>query len=317
MLYFLQLLRFIASLLVLFFHLKLEGSGYKGVDIFFVISGFVMYYTLFSVSRPTAFKFIINRFTKIFFLYWVAITLLYFIMPHEMEIFSLKTILLFPGHTPVLGVSWSLSYELYFYTIIGVVVYLVKPGFHKFLFIAALFITTMVTCINLTSLTFKGSLFNFLIGQNLWEFLLGILSGYLFTAKVISPASALKIAALSFLLVLVVSIPFNTPVSYLIYGPLSFTLVWSITSYEKRYPLNKKLIPLIKILGEASYAIYLFGPIVTVVIVPNNTFSVIMIILITIALSVLFNRIVESKFLKWSRKIIFNSFAYAKTNKGY
>jgi peptidoglycan/LPS O-acetylase OafA/YrhL len=236
-------------------------------------------------------------------------------MPSETEFFNLKTILLFPGHTPVLGVSWSLSYELYFYTIIGIVVYLVKGRFHKLLFIGALIITTVVTCLNLTPLTFKGSIFNFLIGQNLWEFLLGILSGYLFTTKIINSALALKIAVFSFLLILVVSVPFNTPVSYLIYGPLSLALVLSITLYEKRYSLNRKLIPLVKVLGEASYAIYLFGPIVTVVIVPENTLSIIIIILVTIVLSVLFNRLIESKFLKWSRKIIFNSFASAKTNK--
>jgi exopolysaccharide production protein ExoZ len=315
MLYFLQLLRFIASLLVLFFHLKLVESGYKGVDIFFVISGFVMYYTLFSVKRPRALKFIINRFTKIFFLYWFAIVLLYFIMPHKPEFFTLKTILLFPGHTPVLGVSWSLSYELYFYFIIGFIVYRVPARFHKVLFAGGFIACTVITFINLTSLSFKGSMVNFLIGQNLWEFLLGILSGYFFSIKVINPASALKIAVGSFLLLMIISFPWNSPISYIVYGPLSFAIVWCITSYEKRYPVNKKLQGLIKVLGEASYGIYLFGPIITLVIVPRNTFSKFMIIFITIAFSILFNRFIESKFLKWSRRIIFNTLAYEKIKR--
>lgn len=274
-----------------------------------------MYYTLFASNRPRAFKFIINRFTKIFFLYWFAIILLYFILPHKIQFFTVKTILLFPGHTPVLGVSWSLSYELYFYFIIGFVVYQVPARFHKYLFIGAFIASTLTTCINLTPLSLKGSIVNFFIGQNLWEFLLGILSGYFFSIKVISPASALRIAVSSFLLLIIISIPWNSPFSYIVYGPLSFVIVWFITSYEKRNPVKNKLKDLIKVLGEASYGIYLFGPIVTVVIVPRNTFSVIMIVSVTIVFSILFNRFIESKFLKWSRKIIFDAVTDAKIKR--
>jgi peptidoglycan/LPS O-acetylase OafA/YrhL len=50
-LYTLQINRFIAALLVLFSHLGLVYSGYKGVDIFFVISGYVMYHILF-IEKP-------------------------------------------------------------------------------------------------------------------------------------------------------------------------------------------------------------------------------------------------------------------------
>ncbi len=315
MLYFLQLLRFIASLMVLFFHLDLLGSGYKGVDIFFVISGFVMYYTLFHVARPAAFKFIVNRFTKIFFLYWFAVLVLFFIMPPNSAFFSLKTILLFPGHTPVLGVSWSLSYELYFYFLIGIVVYLIPGKFHKYIFMSALAASTVVTCLNLTSISFKGSIINFFIGQNLWEFLLGILSGYFFSNKIIKPKQALAGAVISFFLLIFISIPFNTPISYIIYGPLSFVLVWLITSYEKTLPIGKKYINIIKVLGEASYAIYLFGPIVTVIVGTKNSFSLIVIIVTTIVFSILFNRFVESRFLKWSRKMIFRSVPYSNMKK--
>jgi exopolysaccharide production protein ExoZ len=314
MLYFLQLLRFIASLLVLLFHLKLVESGYKGVDIFFVISGFVMYYTLFSLSRPRAFKFIVNRLTKIFFLYWVAVMLLYIIMPYKHEFFTLRTIFLIPGHTPVLGVSWSLSYELYFYFVIGLMAYAVPARLHVPLFIAFFIACTIITFLNLTSLSYKGSAVNFFIGQNSREFLFGILSGYCFTTERIKPVFAVGATIVAFIVFLVVSIPWNKPLSYIIYGPLAFAIVWLISAYEKGYPMSKKLTGVVKVAGEASYGIYLFGPIVTVVIVPGSTFSIIMIIVTTVVFSVLFNRFVESRFLKWSRKIIFNSPVYAKIN---
>ena len=314
MLYFLQLLRFIASLLVLLFHLKLVESGYKGVDIFFVISGFVMYYTLFYLSRPRPFKFIVNRLTKIFFLYWIAVGLLYIIMPYKHEFFTLRTIFLIPGHPPVLGVSWSLSYELYFYLVIGLIAYLVPSRFHRLLFIAFFIACTIITFINLTALSFKGSIVNFFIGQNPWEFLFGILSGYCFATKRIKPLLAIAVTTIALILFLVISLPWNTALSYIIYGPLAFVIVWLISVYEKGYPMSKKLTGIVKVVGEASYGIYLFGPIITVVIVPDSTFSIIMIIVTTVVFSVLFNRFVESRFLKWSRKIIFNSSVFAKIN---
>lgn len=133
--YTLQIIRFIASLLVLLFHLNLVSSGYKGVDIFFVISGFVMYYTPFSATPPKASKFITNRLTKIFFLYWVALVLLYIIAPYTIDYSFLKTLLLIPGHQSVLGVSWSLSYELYFYFFTGIAVYLIPAPYQRPIFL--------------------------------------------------------------------------------------------------------------------------------------------------------------------------------------
>lgn len=139
--------------MVLLFHLNLVHTGYKGVDIFFVISGFVMYYSLYFKSRPKAFNFIINRLTKIYFLYWVALILLYVIKPFKVEASFFKSFFLIPGHYSILGVSWSLSYELYFYFLIGTVVYLVRNKYHKEIFYLLFFISTSITFINLTSFT--------------------------------------------------------------------------------------------------------------------------------------------------------------------
>ncbi|MEO7316263.1 MAG: acyltransferase [Ginsengibacter sp.] len=307
MLYFLQLIRFIAANLVLLYHLSLFDSGYKGVDLFFVISGFVMYYTLYTRTKPSAFKFIINRITKIFFLYWVAIVALYFILPSNTAFFNLKTILLFPGHSPVLGVSWSLSYELYFYFLIWIAVYLLPSRYHFFIFFTFLTLTTAVTFINLTEYTLKGSIWNFLIGQNLWQFLLGLVSGYFFTNKSVPSKPALVIVISSSLLFLVINIPFDTPISYLIYGPIAFTIVWLISSFEKSFTFYKKPGEIIKVLGEASYAIYLFGPIITLLIGPDTPTNIFLIIVATITFSILFNRMVESPFLRWCRNLIFQN----------
>lgn len=302
-LYALQLLRFVAAFLVLLFHLHLAPSGYKGVDIFFVISGFVMYYTLFCKSRPRAFHFIVNRFTKIFFLYWVAIFLLLVIQPYEISSSLFQTVLLTPGHPSVLGVSWSLSYELYFYFVTGLVVYFVKERYHLIVFFTLLLISTGITIINLSSSSLKGSVFNFLLGANFWEFLLGIGCGFLAMTryKKINAAFSAFAAFASGMCLLAIHIPYNTPLSYVVYGPLSFLLVFFLTAFEKERTINPAAAKLFKVLGDASYGIYLFGPIAAILVSETDNTSRFLIIIVTIAWSVLFHMVVENRFLKWIR----------------
>lgn len=305
-LYTLQLLRFIAALLVLLFHLHLAPSGYKGVDIFFVISGFVMYYTLFCKSRPRAFHFIVNRFTKIFFLYWVAILLLLIIQPYEISSSIFQTVLLTPGHPSVLGVSWSLSYELYFYFVMGLVVYCVKERYHLPVFFLLLFISSCITIVNLSSFSLKGSPLNFLLGANFWEFLLGIGCGFLamIRYKKINAVFCAFAAFVAGVCLLAVDISYNSPLSYVIYGPLSFLLVFFLTAFEKERTVNPVAARLFKLLGDASYGIYLFGPIVAILISETDDTSRFIIIIVTIGWSILFNRVVENRFLKWIRSKI-------------
>ena len=301
----LQFLRFAASLMMLLFHLNFVRSGYKGVDVFFVISGFVMYYSLFYKPRPKAFNFVINRLSKIFFLYWVALILLYLIRPFKLESSFFSSFLLIPGHYSVLGVSWSLSYELYFYFLIGAVAYLVPYKYHKQIFYLLFLISTSITFINLTSFTLKGSFINFLFGGNFWEFLLGIAGSYLCVTyhKTIRPTTAKSIALFSCLLIIIIAIPYANPVSFLVYGPMSFLLVTFFAVYEKNRAVDDRLSKLFKILGDASYAIYLFGPIVTILISANNNLSKIIIIIFTICFSILFNQLIENNFLIWVKSI--------------
>jgi exopolysaccharide production protein ExoZ len=302
-LYTLQLLRFVAAFLVLLFHLHLAPSGYKGVDIFFVISGFVMYYTLFCKSRPRAFHFIVNRFTKIFFLYWVAILLLLLIQPYEISGSIFQTVLLTPGHPSVLGVSWSLSYELYFYFVTGLVVYFVKERFQLRLFFILLLVSSCITILNLSSYTLKGSFLNFLVGANFWEFLLGISCGFLAMSrpKKINAFFSVSAAFVTAICLLAVHVPYNTALSYVVYGPLSFLLVFFLTSFEKERTVNPLAAKLFKVLGDASYGIYLFGPIVAILISETDDTSRFIIIIVTIAWSILFNMLVENRFLYWVR----------------
>ena len=145
--YHIDLLRFFAALYVLFFHYcyrgyfkdglstlqfaSLEGFskyGYLGVDLFFIISGFVI---LMSAQNSDIIKFIISRFSRLYPAYWVcllltATVLLFFGTPSQKP--NMSEILLnltmfhgFFGIPHVDGVYWSLIIELKFYIIIGII----------------------------------------------------------------------------------------------------------------------------------------------------------------------------------------------------
>jgi exopolysaccharide production protein ExoZ len=106
-----------------------QGLGQLGVKIFFCISGFIIYNSTEKLTPcfSSAREFILRRGIRIAPLYWIA-TLVYVIklsaqgnIPGFDEI--LKSILFIPygdGHgmmRPVLGVGWSLNFEMMFYGI--------------------------------------------------------------------------------------------------------------------------------------------------------------------------------------------------------
>lgn len=113
----------------------LEGWGYNGVDIFFVISGFVMLYTQLARKRQFS-SFIKSRIVRIVPLYWLLTTLLavtYLVLPsafREMAItpdwaaasyFFMSAVLQDKG--PIINVGWTLEWEMLFYFAFGLSLY--------------------------------------------------------------------------------------------------------------------------------------------------------------------------------------------------
>lgn len=133
----LQMLRAIAALLVMFFHgtemmqtawgysylNHLFAAGFSGVDIFFVLSGFIIYYTnTTKPSRPHIFA--IKRFVRIYPVYWVVIGLLLIAhqiypvgnQPYKEDLnVILKAFFLFPQAQGLVHAAWTLSFEIAFY----------------------------------------------------------------------------------------------------------------------------------------------------------------------------------------------------------
>src|SRR5262249_762899 len=134
-----QVLRAIAALLVLVEHASNESlrkigssliaNGPFGVDIFFVISGFVMVYSserLFGQPRAPA-KFLSRRIARIVPVYWVATSVfVWFSVPYA----STKAVfgsLFFAPHlpreAPLLLVGWTLIFEMFFYAVFAIALF--------------------------------------------------------------------------------------------------------------------------------------------------------------------------------------------------
>jgi exopolysaccharide production protein ExoZ len=145
-----QALRAFAAYAVVLFHFHLAPVGFAGVDLFFVISGFIMGQVGVRESPST---FLSRRVIRIVPLYW-AITLVYCAVAFVPGIFDrfnfnsielLKSLLFVPyldasGHVyPLVIPGWTLNYEMFFYLIFTLSLFARGPRLVALLAIALLF----------------------------------------------------------------------------------------------------------------------------------------------------------------------------------
>ena len=142
-----QFLRCVAAMLVVVYHASArmpsgEGpvswlfqagtaTGFAGVDVFFVISGFIMAWTTFEkAGSEDGSDFARRRVARIYSGYWpffilAAVVFAWARAGHFAESNLLKSFFLWPqplNHN-LLEVTWTLSFELYFYALFTLVVW--------------------------------------------------------------------------------------------------------------------------------------------------------------------------------------------------
>jgi exopolysaccharide production protein ExoZ len=257
--YSLQYLRALAALAVVAFHTTLTGRvGQAGVDVFFVVSGFIMWTV--SEREAAPLQFLARRFIRIWPLYAVATVVMG--LHNHVNLSDLTRSLLFipyrdaSGHIwPVLVQGWTLNYEVLFYLLVAAT--LLSP---RRLMAAAL--TGILAALVAAGLLWRpaSALASSYTSPLLLEFVAGVWLGRLVTSGW-RPNPILGAGLVVFgLIALAASNMIATDDAYrvLVWGIPSAALVTGLLAVELA-GWAPKVAPL-RILGDASYSIYLFHP---------------------------------------------------------
>lgn len=259
----LQYLRAFAAINVVLFHIigtataygykpnffsYLEGWGSNGVDIFFVISGFVMYYIQYHKKRSSI-EFFKLRLVRILPMYWfvtfIVIAAMYSLpstnfnnSPPEFQKI-IESLFFLSGamskETPIVYVGWTLEWEILFYLIISF----------------SLFFKTKFQSIGFVILTlFLISYFS--REYIVLEFLYGMLVAFTFFNFKLSKNFGLILFILGFtLLILTLALDFDKQNRFLFWGGPSMLIVLGAVFAPQ---INNRFM---RYLGDSSYSIYL------------------------------------------------------------
>ncbi|WHX65544.1 acyltransferase [Peribacillus frigoritolerans] len=272
-----QMIRGIAAILVVLYHINnlflsnfnvhfsygFFSPGSMGVDVFFVLSGFIMYYIHHSdIGKKSKLKnFARKRFIRIYPVYWVVsffLILLYLAIPSFGEsyyrdpTFIIKSLILIPQSVqPILGVAWSLTHEVYFYLIFALLIIVNKKYYN-------LIIITWVTLTFLNIFIRTDNYFvNFLLNTYNFEFLLGGLVAFIVIKKIhFSYKFSINLALGLFLISWLSNLFFSIDgYRVILWGIPSALLLYGLVI--KDLTLTKSPPKFLLFLGDASYSIYL------------------------------------------------------------
>ena len=278
---FIQVLRGAAALLVVLHHALTPSDGIPvsqsyfhfgaaGVDVFFVISGFIIYMSTSTRHQPAG-DFLIKRAARIFPPYWIATGLLVFthlflgmqrdmVLSPSHTIFSLLLIAhdspTVPGSAyPLLIPGWTLQYEIFFYGIFAIALLCARN--HVVPFVAAVLFALVLagSALSISPAPAADIAFSVYTNPLLLEFLAGILIGVVALRRpawldirfgLLMPLG-LALLVLSDYLVLPRVIEWGVPAMFLVFGAVNFEPL------ALQMPIPRFLV----LLGDASYSIYL------------------------------------------------------------
>ena len=270
-----QLGRAVAAILVVLYHggrmlpqyvgpidvAKYFTFGNAGVDFFFALSGFIIFYVhQQDINSPARLgHYLFRRTTRVYPIYW-AVTLLaigLLVAKRDWATLSpahvIASLLLIPEarQWPIVGVAWTLCHEMMFYAVFAIFIY------SRIMGICAVALWTAVVGFGL--FVPHSGLLNFIESPYHIEFAFGALAAYLARAKPVRIAPAL--AGMGILAFLIVGLKFNHLLGEnqftgrLLYGLSSTFIIYGLAVWESggklRYPGWAAY------LGAASYSIYL------------------------------------------------------------
>jgi len=237
--------------------------GHAGVDLFFVISGFIILYVHYDdIGHPKRLgRYVGRRLTRILPTYWVALTLTILLglaggraFPPISDVAWSATLL--PSHNELLlGVAWTLQFEIVFYAVFSILI------IHRRVGLMALAI--WLAWIGLATLRpgVGGGVPGSLYGVYNLEFFLGMGAGYCVkTYTIWAPRKLLTLGIALFVAAAVAEniqlIDGYTNLSRLIYGVPATIIVLGMAAADRQGLIT---IPrILQTLGDSSYSIYLF-----------------------------------------------------------
>ena len=280
-----QYLRAIAALLVAYFHSTIQLPSLTplfhqyllaslnlptGVDIFFVISGFIM---LVTSQRTLPKQFMVRRLIRIVPLYWALTILVAILLTWRPSLFRTTVVTLpfllqslafipyaNPGQggeaKPILVPGWSLNFEMFFYVIFAVT--LLVPLRRRVLVCGILF--ALLTVIHQHLLVAGANIaVEFLTDSRIFEFWFGMAIGHLYLNDALRlPRPAwLALTAFGFIAILARQVhPADSDWDNVLFTMVpAACIVLGVVGLERNFGLRKLAFPLL--LGDASYSIYL------------------------------------------------------------
>jgi peptidoglycan/LPS O-acetylase OafA/YrhL len=275
-----DVLRGVAVVLVVLYHLEIKTfqSGFIGVDIFFVLSGYLIG-SIYSRHQSIT-DFYERRLRRI--LPAMLVTLFFsfllsplFFLPFEVEkmVDSVIGALLFVPNvifwrdndyfsnldfSPLLH-YWSLGVELQYYVIFPALFFIFKKN--RF-FLPAFALGSLIICIALTEISAKSAFF--LLPTRLWEFFFGYLAYQVRDAKIVIQIRESRystICALSFLLALfvlsVLPMPSGKFPGFYAFFPVLFSFLYIVVGLENKKVIESGLFVAICWIAKISFSIYL------------------------------------------------------------
>jgi peptidoglycan/LPS O-acetylase OafA/YrhL len=257
-----QYLRAVAALMVVLFHLNTHGGPLlkaftaqfaSGVDIFFVVSGFIM---LITSQRATPFSFMARRIIRIVPLYWLLTLATFaaaFLTAHRHAPIELVKSLLFIPYLdvhgsgivlPIIPPGWSLNLEMYFYVLFAVT--LAAPLRRWAVpILGVVFVILMALHDEVMA---RSNIAAFYLQPRIIEFWAGMAIGWLYLNERMSAAPAIAAAAVvvGFTGLVAFGLPFQVPAVLLVAGVVSLERAQRVPRW-----------PILGYLGDASYSTYL------------------------------------------------------------
>ncbi len=280
-----QFLRALAVLVVIGYHFDISGfsGGFVGVDVFFVISGYLIYGHVYAQLLGGNFslkRFFEARLRRIFpalavVCAGVAIMGWYFVLPRDYVFFS-RTVLAalcfvsnfaFTGaqgyfdaasYTKPLLHTWSLSIEVQFYFFLPLILIAIFKWHKEGRIRVALMVAALASFVWMLWLAYASSESGFYhVSARVWEFVAGAICATMGTSKN-RFAMPLVMACIASLVMSVLQLNGNAPWpnAWAIFpvGSAAAFIYWGVNAQDNRIIA----LPLFQHIGDMSYSLYLW-----------------------------------------------------------